>query len=185
MTKNSVYVTLALVGLGVVFGVLSLLVWMSRGHPGLIRHKLGVGALLLSFAALLAGGAVGCPETHVTCYIPLSDAEVVSNRISLRDLGPNNILVIDLQQSAVVTGNILHVRGTTFSFSVTQGQAVLQSNDIDASDGAFDEDVEEFQITIDSNIPAGTYTLRFYSVPASRQESSPHAEIAEFVLQIL
>lgn len=188
MTKQSIYLSAALVGLGAVFAILSVLVWLSRGHPALIRHKLRIGALLISVSAMLTAGVTGCiavsgddpPEVDASCYV----LPPPPNRV-LVDGVEYGKLTVAVDVSPEVTGVIWNIEGTRFSFRVDDHlDNPLQVGDLQATDGAFDDDYEAFVLVLSRNLPAGEHRLSLYA-GSFDQEPFDSVSIASFRLIIL
>jgi hypothetical protein len=182
MTKNSLYVTIALVGLGVAFGVLCFLVWVSRGHPGFIRHKLRIGAVMVTLTALLAGGVTHCNTKK--CYAAPSDPDP---RVYLTDLQQNGSLVVDSGVSTVVAGSVYYYYSAReLYFRVVDDSTVtFQAGDVHATDGEFGGEIEGFEFTLSPDIPPGEYLLRFYWFPPDEQELYPDSYVEQFDLIVL
>jgi hypothetical protein len=175
MTKQSVFLSIALVGLGAAFAVLSVLVWLSRGHPAVIRHKLRIGALLISVSAMLTAGATGCiavtgedgPDAVVSCYLPAPPR----NQVSVDGMKGDKLTVF-LDVNREVTGHIWYSDKWAFSFRVAdQLDNPVQVGDLQPTDGAFDEYSEAFVLVLDRDLPAGEHDLDFYMGPADQQAS--------------
>jgi hypothetical protein len=177
MTRDSLYVTLALVGLGVAFGVLSLLVWLSRGHPGLIRHKLRIGAVMVTLTAILAGGVTRCGATK--CYAGPGPPSVSLVGESY------GRLVVTYGPEMTIGGTAQDFQYMSLSFRVVDLERTLvQSGDIAALDGSFDDWYEPFEFALSGDVVPGEYLLRMYSCSADVQESSPHSLLREYSLTV-
>jgi hypothetical protein len=139
------------------FGIISLLVILTRRHPYFVSRKLRLGAVLLS----LTGSSVGC-VAPVSCYLP-----ALHNVITIDQVNPQTSeIVLDRATSDTLTGSIRDRLGTAFSYAVFDSlDTLVKKDDIQALDGAFDADSEAFKIGFGHSVPAGDYTLRLYSVP--------------------
>jgi len=149
---------LALTGLFVAFGALCFLLWLTRGRNAwLLRHKLKVGAMILSLSSLAISGCKS--PTEVTCYVPAPQDEFIMN-------GPFNeqqSLLLLLSEGHRLSGSL---RGSTleaYSYTLVDMMFVeVGRGALHAVDGAFDENEEPFFLDLDESIPAGFYELRFH-----------------------
>lgn len=83
--------------------------------------------------------------------------------IDITNLTSGGEIELDLSMSNRLTGTIMFRRGSDFSFRVTNSQDTeVQSGILEALDGAFNEDREEFEILLDKDLDAGTYQLHLY-----------------------
>jgi hypothetical protein len=140
----------------IAFGIVSLLVIMTKRHPFFVGKKLRIGALILS----ISGVAVGC--STITCYAPVQ----TNNFYVDQTIAGSDSILIHKSVSDTITGTISERRGNTFSYALfdSSGNIVLKNN-IQPIDGSFDEDIEEFKIGFGSSILPGKYNLNFYTVP--------------------
>ncbi len=160
MDKRELLTPLIFVGLAVAFAVVSALVYLSRGNPGLVRRKLRLGAALLTLTA----AANGCGGTSM-CY-----DVAMSNEFSLTDIGADGAVHLSLPDSNRVAGTIYQRQGDRFSFRLEdEKDAEVQRADIVAQDGAFDESSEEFSLAVRQDLAPGTYRLTFYTAAQGDQ----------------
>jgi len=154
--KNLNYLHIGLLFLA--FGLISLLVILTRQHPFWVKKKLRIGGMILT----LGGALFGCKPGGtgiVTCY----DVAISDNVTIEQNSGAEPNIVLDRAQADTLSGTILSRQSSAFSFAVADSRdSILQKENIDARDGAFDEASEEFTISIAPGIPVGMYNLRFY-----------------------
>ncbi|MCP4548199.1 MAG: hypothetical protein GY835_17175 [bacterium] len=167
----------ALAAIGIAFGCVSLLVYLSNGHPRLIARKLKLGAIILSLTAML--GTACTTPSRVTCYMPAPPDRVAVDPDAFVD----NVIWLVLAESNEIAGTILDRDSSEFSFCLIDAEvSVIQEGELAAQDGAMDEAEEEFTIVIDPGTPVGGYALRFYSVPMAEIVIGNY--IAEFPVEI-
>jgi len=144
----------------VAFGVVSLLVILTKRHPYFVSKKLRLGAVLLSLTCSSAA-CIG-PGPLVSCYLP-----ALQNQINVDQANSETgEIVLNRATSDTLSGEIRDRNGTSFSYAVLDStDSLIKKDDITALDGAFDADSEAFKIGLGRSVAAGTYTLRFYSVP--------------------
>jgi hypothetical protein len=102
--KKELYIPLILIGLSVVFVVVSFLLWLLRGNDSLLKKKLRIGALIL----LLSGTAVGYSGCW-SCYFTLPD-----NRFVVEDH------TLDISVTNKITGQIHHRAGEDFWYLIRE-----------------------------------------------------------------
>ena len=165
MDKRELFTPLVVAGLAVAFIVVSALVYLSRGNPGLVRRKLRLGGMLLA----ITGAVNGCGTSM--CYDVASP-----NEFALSDIRSDGAVHLDLPGSNKVAGVIYQRQGDRFSFRLLDTQdAVVQKADIPALDGAFDDNMEEFELAIRPDLATGTYKLSFYTAGQGDQDTAkPH-----------
>jgi hypothetical protein len=152
--KKEICLPLVLIGLSAAFIVVSFLVWITRGKDSLLKKKLRIGALILS----LSGVGSGCWPV-ISCYDGLP-----ADRFVLEGTDVYGEIELDLTVSNILKGKIQQRRGKDYWFLITgQDSVEIQTGTLEALDGAFNEDTEEFEIAVRSDIPTGGYDLTFYS----------------------
>ncbi len=98
-------------------------------------------------------------ESHVECY----DAPYTIMLINMEG-AEDGTIEIQLPEQNILSGAIYYPYHTDFSFMIAQESKVIQSGDLYALDGAFDDfHKEQFEITLDPKIPSGTYRLFLYT----------------------
>jgi hypothetical protein len=154
------------------FGLFSFLVILTKRHPYFVEKKLRLGALILS----LSGAAIGCTAT--TCYSPImTNMVVIDNSIT-----SNDTIVISKSVNDTISGKITERVGTTFSYAILDSSTrIVAKDNLHPTDGAFDENVEEFAINIAST-PRGKYNIQFYEVQADSIDSQ--YRIHSFTLEV-
>ena len=77
--KKELILPIAIIGLTIAFGVICFLVFISGGTPSLIKKKMRIGALLLTFNAMVFGASSCNPYKGASCYLspPEEPAEFI------------------------------------------------------------------------------------------------------------
>ncbi len=148
-----------LAGLFAAFGMISVLVIVTRRHPFFVHKKLRLGALLLS----ITGASVGCRGV-VSCYV--APAPELEDEVVLYGVPEGTWTVsLDVAETDSLSGYLTaeYVR-RAYSFAVldTTSDSVLTKGDLRPTDGAFDGLHETFSLQLPSVPPIGVYDLRFY-----------------------
>lgn len=165
MIKKELIIPISIIGLSITFAVITALLFFTKGNKSLIKRKLKIGAVLLGLTAVVNS----CGPLPVTCYDPIDP-----NNFSLSgEIYQNGKYVIDLSQSTIIPGKIHFREGYDFSFRITDSvKTEKQRNDIFALDGAYNEDTEDFEIPIDTNIAGGNYKLWLFDYAKGDQPDS-------------
>lgn len=170
MSKNQLPIPVLAIGLAAAFLIVSAMVLLTR-HPKWIQRKLRVGALLLSLTAVAS-----CGEETITCYDP-----AMPNYFELEQ-SYGGTIAIDLNETQTLSGAIHDREGEAFSYLLSSDSGEeMAREDIAALDGAFDENVEEFEITLPTSLTAGSYTLDLY---ASAADAQPEYASSTFTLEV-
>lgn len=153
---------LAGVSLGILFtafGIISLLVVITKRHPYFVNKKLRIGALIIS----LTGISTGYPGFSC-CYAPINRPMGDVLIVDQVDKQTGKI-VVKKSISDSITGEIVDRQGNEFSYVIADStdQIVFKEN-LAPADGAFDENTEEFTIRFGNTILPGNYNLKFYAV---------------------
>ncbi|MEA2043541.1 MAG: hypothetical protein U9N85_13450 [Bacteroidota bacterium] len=173
MTEKKYLVPLLLIGLGVAFIFVSIMVTLTRGNSALwIAKKIKLGAMLLSFTAFASctgGGETMCYAAEATDNISIAGAKGTK-------------ITIHPDSNHVLTGDIYNWRTNKISYALFKDSTKLMAEDIQVSDKSLDSIYEEFEITLDKTLDTGTYSVRFFPTEALSQDSSIH--LREFMLTI-
>jgi hypothetical protein len=159
--KKEICLPLVLIGLSAAFIVVSFLVWITRGKDSLLKKKLRIGALILSLSGVGSGcWAVSCYETLPYDYFTLEGMDF------------NGEIELDLTVSNILRGKIEQRHSQEYWFLIAgQDSAEIQTGTLEALDGAFNENTEEFEIAVRSDIPSGRYELYFYSEESDSEQA--------------
>lgn len=161
--EKKIALGISLAALFIAFSLVSFLVILTKRHPYFVAKKLRLGAMIISLSSVAIGcGTVTCYSPVATCYDPSP-----GNSFSI-DLGDSSTqsIVLNLAISDTITGNIFERHGNTFSYAITDSMnSIVLNDDIAPSDGAFDENEEEFKIVVGKTIMPGTYELRLFTAP--------------------
>lgn len=164
--KKELSLGMAVLGLGALFVLLSLLVFLNPRSRYLVTRKLRVGGLLLSLTAV--SQSVAC----ITCYAPIDDY-YNTDIITLNEQHSGTTIQVDPRVTPALAGQIAERRSEKFACRLTNLE-MAQAMEIGALDGAYDEYTEEFTLPLDPNLPAGRYRLDFF--PAHAGEIPTHAD---------
>jgi hypothetical protein len=81
-------------------------------------------------------------------------------------VSPGDSIVISKAISDSITGKIIGKSRNTFSFAILDStDGIVLKENIQPTDGSFDEDIEEFKIDFGPTILPGRYNLKFYTEP--------------------
>ncbi len=176
--KKELYLPLVLIGLSAAFIVVSFLIWITRGNDSLLKKKLRIGALILS----LTGTAIGCESR--TCYVPLYDAG--QNQLVLSGvIYPDGTFVMNLAFGNRIEGTILYPTIDEYTFQILNDDGSrIDRGPMVIQDGEFDEDLEEFTISIREDIPTGIYNLNFYMASEADLDNYEIKPFARFRMEL-
>lgn len=145
-----------LIGLFVAFAVICIVVSIQKGkNAKWIARKMKFGGAILTITAI----TTGCPPM-VTCYDPMPTNMFEFDSIDYTEAA----IVADLPTDTIITGKVYTPESEKYNFDITtQEQKVVCNGEVIATDGKFDEETEEFRITIDSKLDTGKYNLNIYN----------------------
>lgn len=96
MSKEKLIYPLILLCLVLSFIIISSLVYISNGNPGLIRKKLKIGAMILSLTAIITGG---CNLSHkpiqAMCYYQQVDGGDINDSEDTQTDNVNDVILYD------------------------------------------------------------------------------------------
>ncbi len=158
-----------LAGIALAFGVVSLLVVLSRRHPFFVEKKLRLGALILTLSGVIAACGSGSPfSPQVMCYDPIPENYITIDRYDYST-------GLTISRTDTITGAIDSRRGTVFSFGITDtAGSFFCKDDLHPADGIFDESTEEFTIVLPESIIPGNYQLKIAPVPKDSIENADY-----------
>ncbi len=167
MNRKGIFGFPILAVLAAAFLLVSLLVYLSRGRPGLIRAKLKLGALLLGLTGTLGSG---CNTGQVTCYLP-APQEMMDIEIEVMD---DWGVVLDLDQGHQLHASLSFRKHDAFSFRILNEEGIeLQRGEILPADGAYDSSSEDCVMEIDENLSLGQHWLDLHTGPPGEIEDNP------------
>ena len=164
MNKNESLIPITVIGLTVLFTIVSLGVFLTRGKSAYwIAKKMRVGAMLLTLTAV--------STTYSGCITSCYDAPE-PNVFSINN-EENHQINVNIDLNNKIKGTIYERSGDEFSFRITDTSFTksYQLGRIEADDGEFDESAEEFTLELNSDIPTGVYSLNFYYYLVSPEDS--------------
>ncbi len=105
------FIPIALVFLGIIFVVISLIVFFTKGKSCyFIKKKLKVGALIISLTAILNGNSLSADYNHKkTCYMPIhtdefEEKESKKETITVSSPIKDNIITYSLSKKEPIKG---------------------------------------------------------------------------------
>ena len=160
MNKRDLITPVLIIGLSLIFIVITLGVFLSNGKSRFwISKKIKIGSLLLSLTTVTY-------QSCTNCYDP-----AMPNYFELDNVDYSNVIEIDITANNKLTG-LLHDRnGVDFSFNLTDtlNTDTVQVGDITAADGKFDSNTEEIVIELDTILQTNKYILNLYQEKQSNQ----------------
>jgi len=172
MTKKEILFPFLFVILSITFVLVCVMHYFSHGKSKKwVARKMRIGGLLLSLTT--AGAALG-QNQHPTCY----DMAVVESNIITIEPENNNFTY-----QKEIKGNIQYRQGSKFSYCIMdpQSKMVYQAN-LDAVDGQFDTNNENFVIKLPEKLAPGIYDLIFYN--DNKENQKPEFEKNRFKIQL-
>jgi hypothetical protein len=143
-----------LIGLFAFFAFVCAMVWLHKGKSAKwVARKMKIGAAILSLTAIVSG----CNDNKLilTCY---DVAE--PNQFSFDSINEQYEVEADLPADSVLTGSVFDIIYDDFKFKVQKNDSVtVDSGKIVPTDGAYDENTEEFKMTLNSQLDTGLYQL--------------------------
>jgi len=172
-------IPIIIIALTATFLIISFLVIVTKGNPALIKRKLKLGALLLTFT-LTQTGCDGLVTQ--TCYAPIPSEQIVFTDVQTDTSG----IIIDLTKSQILKGTISYRTSNEFSYKIADsGNVIIQNGNISAYDGKFDSSTEPFEIKFNSNFKLGVYDIYFYKFSKEKQDSLPNSYIGRNKFKII
>jgi hypothetical protein len=178
MEKKSI-LPLALFFAGASFLIISLLLFFFKSNKKLLARKFKLGGIILTLS-----GSISSCQPVVTCYepIPPSDEIYLNYQHYNSDSG---YFEFDRTKDSLLAGNVENVHSGTYSYRIiTQNEILLQGDNIQAADSAFDTYSEEFQIPVSDSISEGKYHILFYDKNYSEASKSPETAKNQYSLRI-
>lgn len=165
--KKDLLTVLAYAGLSVLFAAICVAVWATGGHHFFVKHKLRIGAIMLTLAGVATTGCV-----TRTCYEPVQDDDDSmadeTNVMALDGYLSGDTIQVDLSVDNTLTGTITNPEGQNFAFAVMSADLLIQAAAIESIDGAIDQEVETFEITLDPGLDSGQYALHLTDADESQ-----------------
>ncbi len=178
MNRKGIFGFPVLAVIATAFLLVSLLVYLSRGRPGLIRAKLKLGALLLGLTGTLGSGCGTTPFT--TCYLPAPREMMQIEFEVVDDWG----VVLDLDQGHQLHASLNYREHDAFAFRILNEEGTeLQRGEILPADGAYDSSWEDCILEIDENLPLGQHWLDLHTGLPAEIEANP--QIGHIALSVI
>ena len=152
LLRKYLVIPIALLGLSIIFIVLSIILEIAKGHGSILRKKLRVGGLILALQGLAVQGA----WPSASCYERAPPEFVVDSAYA-----EASTLEVDLGQSNTIQAKVHFGENEDFSFIILAGDRVAQWGAVTPLDQEMDSAEETVVIAIDpARISGGaTYTL--------------------------
>ena len=141
-------VWISLIGLFIAFGVICFLRFFFRKNPGLLRYKLRIGGIILTLTGMMT-----FTSCTVMCYVP------AYNGISIVEL--DSLSYLNINQTNMIRFNLntqQSIPGLSYQLQDSNG-VFIESNDVQAFDGSFDSNTEEFRVYLPVSLTNGLYKL--------------------------
>jgi hypothetical protein len=178
MIRKFMFLPLVIAVLSIAFFIVAFLTFASRGNHRLIRIKLAIGALIVSFTTFsiptVSIARAKCYKKPSNDLIRFDNTSYVRGELKI-NIKTNNTLLCEISIPS----------SDTFSYRITgENGEENQKGNIEAIDGSFDESSESFEIEISRDITPGVYTLFIYNVAAERQTENLDGYIRRYLLNI-
>jgi len=160
------FVPIVIIAMAIAFVFVSVMVFLSNGNAQWVKRKLRVGGIILGFIAILNG----CKheEDIITCYLvgpPAPDNVYFSGQ-------HNDTISVKLSQSLKLQGTLSGPTSKNYSFSISDSSNnSLYKDEIRADDSVFNEDYEYITLTLNKDIPTGTFSISFYKCKTNKQKN--------------
>ena len=157
--KPLVWIFLA--GLFIAFGAICFLRFFFRKSSRLLRYKLRIGGIILTLSGMMTLGACA---TRMECY----DVAVEYYRgfAELDSISYVNLNVTNRVRFQVISKP--NIQKMSYQLQDTNG-VFIESNDVQAYDGSFDSNTEEFHVYLPASLTNGLYKLNFHTDSKTNQ----------------
>jgi hypothetical protein len=175
MNKKELITPIAIISLSIIFALVSFAVYLTKGNSAFwISKKFKIGALLLTFTSIMA-----C-RPPVTCYEPIPQDWITLDSINWE----TSEVLLDSSENEIITGKISSITDSVYSYSFADslGNEIFKEN-LQAIDGKFDEDEEEFTVPLGNSLFPGKYMIYFYN--SVKEEQSDTVMLNYFNIRII
>ena len=178
MIRKYMFLPLIVAVLSIAFFTVSFFVFVSRGNRSLIKLKLAIGALIMTFTtfstAAVATAKPTCYERMPEDYISIKNAGFDGVNLSINALEDNKL-------RCTIEGPTYD----TYSYRIIgeKGEENQKGN-ITSADGLFDGYEESFEIEIAKDITPGNYVLYIYGVAVENQTENLDDYLGKYMLKI-
>lgn len=151
--ENKMVLGVIIGALYIAFIIIAAFAFISNRHPFFVKHKLKIGALILSLSGTVING---CNNT-ISCYVSVERMENItidSNFVDDREISyyksmPN-----------AISGKIFNRECQQFYYSIyDEYDSLIEANEISILDKKIDEREEAFEIIFSDTIPIGEFKL--------------------------
>ena len=177
MMKKEFLIPTTIILLTAVFGIISVVVFITNGKSAFwLSKKMKIGALLLTLSVTSCGRF---KKPVVMCY-----AMPAPNSIYVNELEDDyRTIKISLDTSNILTGNIYVRTSDDFSFVIKDTlENYYQKDAILPLDGKFNDDSENFKIELDKNLKPGVYLIQIFDTKMNELDSA--ISIQQYDLEI-
>lgn len=145
MEKNHINAFFIAIPVLIAFGLVSFLLVISGRSPRFLKHKLRLGAILISLGIF---SNTSCFPPAVVCYSPM----------------PENCYVVYNSTENIFQGSFNGNAYSELYYEITQQNSsdVIESGTMQALDGTADSIGEAFQINPVNTFSTGDYTISIY-----------------------
>lgn len=143
----------------IAFIIVSFLVIVTKKHPFFIKHKLKLGAIILSLNSIFIVKAE--EESMIMCYEIQMINDISINQNHLKD----DVILIKDDEGINIEGVINSRESKSFSYvivSENNEKSVIIKGVIEAKNGRFNKYTESFIIKTDEMLSPGKYELLLF-----------------------
>jgi len=166
--RKYLVIPIALLGLSIVFIVLSIILEIAKGNDSILRKKLRIGGLILALQGLAVQGA--WPSS--SCYERASPVFVVDSASAEMPT-----LELDLEQSNTIEARIHFGENQDFTFIIVAGNRVVQWGAVTPLDQRMDSPEETVLIEIDPAKVSGGFTYTLLIICGQAEDVAPVLEV--------
>ncbi|MDD3626455.1 MAG: hypothetical protein PHV06_03980 [bacterium] len=166
--KKEIIIPIYLIGLSLVFVIVSLLLFLTGGkNTKLLSRKLKIGALIITMTAILGCGGSNSQQAMVTCYKPAPP-----DFFSITDENrKDGVIVVDEETNYILNCILDRRTSEEYSFKLVDSEdKTITKGDLEAEDGAFDEDSEDVKVKFDKDIEKGDFQIKFFTCSKDKIE---------------
>lgn len=154
MSKNQIISFILVIGLSMLFIMVSILVIFNNQNPKLLKYKLKIGAAIIALTTFVSSHGF----SQKTCYKPAYPREMINinnqDEANYVTITKNDVKITGIMRN-VLSQEYLYVITDTTNKTIKKGKLV-------ATNGLFDENKEDFEIQI-GKLKVGDYFLKIYS----------------------
>ena len=154
MTKNQIISFAIVLGLSLLFIVISVMYVFNSKSPKLLKYKLKIGAAIIALTTFVSSHGF----SQKTCYKPAYPREM----INMNKQDEANYIFIH-KNDTKITGVMRNVLSQEYLYSITDtANKPIKKGKLIPANGLFDENKEDFEIQM-GKLKVGDYYLKIYS----------------------